>query len=321
MKVRRTRSISARCSLRSSSYRLALSSASARTLSAVSSAPFSRSARASRAAALPARVCRSPAGGRRGRGGAALADFASIEGTSPAAARRSPAFLSATARAPSSIRPSSAGTRRPARGGSRGSPRARSGSSASPLEPGGEARMELGARLLRQRGVGDVPDQHVVEPEAVVARVERAVGAQRTPCARARAACPPRPGARRPESSPTAPRWKRRPSTAARCSDGPLAAAQPVDAGGEKGLDRGGTASAAASGSSVSIASICSTKSGLPSAVCTILRAQRRAAAASPPRPVDQAFGVGAAEWLQRDEARARRGASRTGASRRGLDA
>ena len=46
------------------------------------------------------------------------------------------------------------------------------------LEPRREARVEVGAKLLRHRRIGDVPDEHVVEPEAVVALVERAVGAE-----------------------------------------------------------------------------------------------------------------------------------------------
>ena len=78
--------------------------------------------------------------------------------------------------------------------------------------------MELRAKLLRHRRVRDVPDQHVVEAEAVVAVVERAVGPEQLlPRQREEdAAQPVAPVDGR--SSATAPRWNSRPSTEARWS-------------------------------------------------------------------------------------------------------
>ena len=47
----------------------------------------------------------------------------------------------------------------------------------SRLEPVGEALVQPRAQLLRHRRVRDVADQDVVEPKAVVAREQRAIGA------------------------------------------------------------------------------------------------------------------------------------------------
>ena len=54
------------------------------------------------------------------------------------------------------------------------------------VEPVGEALVQLGARLLRQRVVRGVADQQVAEPERVVAGERRRRRAGSAPCARGR---------------------------------------------------------------------------------------------------------------------------------------
>ena len=78
--------------------------------------------------------------------------------------------------------------------------------------------MELGAKLLRHRCIGDVTDQHMAEAEAVVTLVERPVGPKQLLAREGEQDAAESVRARRRSSSATAPRWNSRPSTEARCS-------------------------------------------------------------------------------------------------------
>ena len=134
------------------------------------------------------------------------------------------------------------------------------------LEPRGEPRVEVGAKLLGHGCIGDVSDQDMVEAEAVVALVQRPVRPQQLLARQGEedAAQPVRAGDG--SSSATAPRWNKRPSTEARWSTARSAGSRRSMRAARSAWMVAGTASSAASGSSPSMADICSTKSGLPSA-------------------------------------------------------
>ena len=74
------------------------------------------------------------------------------------------------------------GTGKPAPGGSRRSPRTRAAVFAAvQLEPGGEALVQVGARLLRQRAIGGIANQSVTEAVSLLAGEVRCVGADQVP--------------------------------------------------------------------------------------------------------------------------------------------
>ena len=105
-----------------------------------------------------------------------------------------------------------------------------------PLEPVGEALVQVGARCLRQRVVGGVADQEVAEAVGVVAGQRRAVRTDRAPCGRAPSRCASTVAGRR-RRAPRRRRVEHWPSTAPRSSTA-RSAAEPVEPRREQRLDR-----------------------------------------------------------------------------------
>ena len=134
------------------------------------------------------------------------------------------------------------------------------------LEPRGEPRVEIGPEFLRHGCIRDVSDQHVVETEAVVALVKRPVGPQHLLARQGEedAAQPVRAGRRQQLRDRAA--MEQPPLHRSALEHRPFSGFEPVDAGGEERLDGRRHGLVCGVGIVASMASICSTNSGLPSA-------------------------------------------------------
>ena len=106
------------------------------------------------------------------------------------------------------------------------------------LEPRREPRVEVGATLLRHGGIRDIPDEHVVEAEAVVALDERAVGPEQLLACEGEedAAQPLGPLGR--EQGRDGAAMEQPALDGGALQHGPLARLQAVDARGEQRMDR-----------------------------------------------------------------------------------
>ena len=190
-----------------------------------------------------------------------------------------------------------AGTGPPAPGASRRSRPARRGLRRA-VEPAGEALVQLGARLLRQRVVGGVADQQVTEAERVVARRGSPAPGGSAPCARAPQAALRRCGRSAfGASSRTAPRWNTLPSTAPRSITARSSAREAARAA--RPAAPGSSAATVDVAALRASATISSRKSGLPSQASMIALA--RLGSSPSPRPSSRRAQSSAAKRLEQD--------------------
>ena len=165
------------------------------------------------------------------------------------------------------------------------------------LDPGCEPRVEVGARRLRESIVGGVANQQVAEAKGVVIRERRGTRPHKFLARRDPSDWRSHPGSSG-ASAATAPRWNTWPSTAPRSSAARSAVGNWSSRAEMSAWMVAGTVTS--SGDASTIASICSTKSGLPSAA-ERMRTRKDGSRVLAEEAVDQLVRLVGRERLEQD--------------------